>query len=262
MATFERFKNQKNMITTTMDVTDAMSDFTNGVANKRVLMGSAKKAGQMVMRPRIIQGYGSGPKKITGALSAKKATQTKGIWYKNSKTGVAIAGLKTKNISKHNITGKQIHGMDKWHANQLAKGDGGKYRYQQLFKPGKSITGSRGGKFKIGTRGFHIGIQRMTIAGNRPWKINDGVSFSTKGKGKRKKKSIIVTRNPSRISHLIEKGHKWPKGGKKATAFKVIENAERAAGNATKAYMMNEMKTRAKEAAERAAKAAAARAIK
>jgi len=240
MANYERIVEQKGMIRTELDVSDAMEDFVNGVANKTVLLGAAVKASKKIMKPKVVQLYGSEPNRITGALSKTSSTQVKGIWYKDDKTGVAIIGQKTNNITTHALPPSKAHAMEKWHASLVARNQVGMYR----VAPGLSVRNPGG---------------RGTILNEKPWKISNTVRFDTKPYRKKTKKVVMVTRNPSRIAHLIEKGHRFPLGGKKATAYEVIRKAFDQVGNATKAVMLADIEKRGKAAAERAEKKLSAR---
>jgi len=238
MATNRSISSQSGMMRTDIDISDALEDFEKGVANSRSLLTPAKKAARKIMKPRMVAIYGGasgGPKKITGALSKKSAVQVKGIWYKKSKIGLAIVGLKTNNESEHSVDLKKAHSMEKWHASQIAMGNRGKYRTSR------------------GTVSNPLANDKTTL-GNRPWKINSSVELGTKVVRKKPKSVVIVKRNPSRIAHLIEKGHKFPKGGN-ARAYRVVEKAEMQTSKAVQVMLISE----SRKASEKAAKIAASK---
>lgn len=232
-------KKRGGVITAKVDVTSAMDEFEKGVANAGVLKAASVSAVKKHLRPQIISNYGGsmgGPRKVTGAMSKKSATQVKGLWYKRSKTGVAIAGLKTRNESVHSISPEKAHRIEKWHAALIAGGSEGMYR----VSPGITVKNPQG---------------RGTILNTKAWRINDSARYDTK-QLKRKTKTVVkVKRNPSRIAHLIEDGHRFP-NGQQTKAYKVIQKAVKSRGAATQMAMMKEVKTRAQKAAARAEKKA------
>ncbi len=237
------------MIDVKVDVSEEFASYERGVANSRVLKNSIVAAQKKHILPQVVANYGganSGPKRVTGAMSAKSATKVKGLWFNKTKTAVSIVGLRTKNVTIKTLSKKKMHGINSWHLNQITSGQGGKYRTKRgtVANPRKGFLG--------------IGADK-TFAGNKPWKINSSIGMETK-QGKRKARNVvIVRRDPSRIAHIIEKGHKWPKSGGETTAYEVVTKAYKSHGNIALKAAVKDMHKRAEAAAKRAAAKAEAR---
>jgi len=248
----EKFSDMKGIIRGDIDVSTVINALEDW--QLQLIRGSelkqATRAAANVTRPRIIELYGSGPKRITGALSRRGSTRVKDLFYRNTGTAISVAGQRTRNVKTYMIDPKKAGKFARWHANQNAKGNFGKYRH---FKKGFKASDSQD-IFSFGIAGMKIRGIRQTILGNKAWGINDSVKWDTKTYKRKKPKRVLkVRRDPSRIAHLIEKGHRFPIGGRRARAFNVISDAHKQTRNMAQKALIETLKQKTTAKAQRAA---------